>query len=314
MSQKILVGVDGADGGRDAIALARVLAHATHGDITLVHAFPLDIGLGRPATNRLVGELRHDAQALLVREREHAKLPQATPLIPVADMHPARALHRLAEQDHTKIIIVGSTHREGAGRVLLGDVTASTVHGAPCPVAVAPAGFRDTAAELRLIGVGFDGTPDSRAAVQLAEELVCDVSGHLRVLTAFDDTIPVLAPYPAGYAAISVSGENLDARRRDAERILAQVAGDGASDRSGEVLVGEAGAALEAASSDLDALVVGSRDYGPVRRVLLGSTARHLAHHARCPLVIVPRGARVRDEGEPEAAPTGADTPTTVVP
>jgi len=37
--------------------------------------------------------------------------------------------------------------------------------------------------------------------------------------------------------------------------------------------------------------VVGSRSYGPVRRLLLGSTSGKLARHAACPLLVTPRAA-----------------------
>jgi nucleotide-binding universal stress UspA family protein len=42
-------------------------------------------------------------------------------------------------------------------------------------------------------------------------------------------------------------------------------------------------------SGELDLLVCGSRGYGPVRAVMLGSVSRVLAHSARCPLLVVPR-------------------------
>ncbi len=45
--------------------------------------------------------------------------------------------------------------------------------------------------------------------------------------------------------------------------------------------------ACEEAGADL--LVAGSRGYGPVLRVLLGSVSTHLAHHAPCPVLVVPR-------------------------
>ena len=41
----------------------------------------------------------------------------------------------------------------------------------------------------------------------------------------------------------------------------------------------------------VDLLVVGSRGYGPLRRVLLGSTAAALIHHAKYPVIVFPRGA-----------------------
>jgi nucleotide-binding universal stress UspA family protein len=35
--------------------------------------------------------------------------------------------------------------------------------------------------------------------------------------------------------------------------------------------------------------VVGSRGYGPVKRLVLGSTSAYLQRHARCPLLVLPR-------------------------
>ena len=37
-------------------------------------------------------------------------------------------------------------------------------------------------------------------------------------------------------------------------------------------------------------LVVGSRGYGPLRRVLLGSVSTQLVRSAPCPLIVTPRG------------------------
>ncbi|HSS43092.1 MAG TPA: universal stress protein [Solirubrobacterales bacterium] len=45
--------------------------------------------------------------------------------------------------------------------------------------------------------------------------------------------------------------------------------------------------ACEEAGADL--LVAGSRNYGPVRRVLLGSVSTQLMHRAPCPVLVVPR-------------------------
>jgi nucleotide-binding universal stress UspA family protein len=53
--------------------------------------------------------------------------------------------------------------------------------------------------------------------------------------------------------------------------------------------VGDARTILAERSGDLDLLVCGSRGYGPVRSVMLGSVSRALANTARCPLLVVPR-------------------------
>jgi nucleotide-binding universal stress UspA family protein len=60
----------------------------------------------------------------------------------VADSSPARVLHAEAEREAADLIVVGSCHRGAIGGVVLGDVSRSTLHDAPCPVAVAPHGYR----------------------------------------------------------------------------------------------------------------------------------------------------------------------------
>jgi nucleotide-binding universal stress UspA family protein len=57
-------------------------------------------------------------------------------------------------------------------------------------------------------------------------------------------------------------------------------------------------ALLREASQDLRLLVMGSRGYGPARRVLLGSVSAGVVHGAACPVLVVPRGARVPARAE----------------
>ncbi len=53
-------------------------------------------------------------------------------------------------------------------------------------------------------------------------------------------------------------------------------------------------------SASLDLLIVGSRGYGPIGRLVHGSTSKHLARTARCPLLVLAHGADVA--AEPDAA------------
>ena len=48
-------------------------------------------------------------------------------------------------------------------------------------------------------------------------------------------------------------------------------------------------------------LVVGSRGYGPLRRVLLGSVSTELVRSAPCPLIVTPRGMHDTAETAPNA-------------
>jgi nucleotide-binding universal stress UspA family protein len=75
-----------------------------------------------------------------------------------------------------------------------------------------------------------------------------------------------------------------------------------------ETLVGDPAGILRDFSEGLDLLVVGSRGYGPLRAVLLGSVSRRLMTEAHCPVIVVPRGVEAALEaltgnarGEPAA-------------
>ena len=58
-----------------------------------------------------------------------------------------------------------------------------------------------------------------------------------------------------------------------------------------EFVVGDAVAELVRRTEDADLAIVGSRGYGPLRSVLLGSVSAQLVRRASCPVMVVPRGA-----------------------
>jgi nucleotide-binding universal stress UspA family protein len=60
---------------------------------------------------------------------------------------------------------------------------------------------------------------------------------------------------------------------------------------TGRALAGAPGPTIAAACEEAgaDLLVAGSRGYGPVMRVLLGSVSTQLVHTAPCPVLVVPR-------------------------
>jgi nucleotide-binding universal stress UspA family protein len=60
---------------------------------------------------------------------------------------------------------------------------------------------------------------------------------------------------------------------------------------TGALLDGDAATQIAKASEHLDLLVLGSRGYGPLGAVLLGSVSSALVRTARCPVVVIPRSA-----------------------
>jgi nucleotide-binding universal stress UspA family protein len=126
MFKNVLVGVDGREHGRDAIALAFDLIDRD-GQVTIAHV------------HRDEATAREDSHALLEQERDRAGV-QAE-LVSVAGDSPAHGLHQQAEEMEADLLIVGSCHRSKLGRVVLGDDSRGALDGAPCTVAIASSGY-----------------------------------------------------------------------------------------------------------------------------------------------------------------------------
>ena len=201
---------------------------------------------------------------------------------------PARGLQGLAEELEPAILVLGSTHRGRVGRVLVGGTAEHLLHGAPCPVAVAPRGLGAGTVAVRRVGVGFLDTEDGHEALRGALALARRAGARLWLL-AVDEQPPYTSSAIApGYGSPELERIVREERRADLERAAAAVPHGAVAEA--RLLDGPAGRALAEASEDLDLLVCGSRGYGAVGSVLLGSVSHHLVRTAACPLLVVPRG------------------------
>ena len=294
MFNTIVVGVDGREGGRDALFLAERLARMSGADLVALRVLPFDDYYSTRAAPPSFAEVADaDARTELAEELARAGVQARVRL--QGDSSPARALHRVAEEEHAGLIVVGSTHHGRAGRVLAGDHAAGTIHASSCPVAVAPRGFagREWGPVTR-IGVGFDGRPEARQALDLAIGLARDCGATIEV------TSVIGAPIAEVEAGV-YDPEWLEQARADAEEELKTALADADVDVSPGVFAGTAVEELTELSSRVDLLVVGSRAWGPVRRILVGSTAARLMRQAHCPVLVLPRGAATGQPGEQDA-------------
>jgi nucleotide-binding universal stress UspA family protein len=87
---------------------------------------------------------------------------------------------------------------------------------------------------------------------------------------------------------VDVEGEHRLEAESQLRDVVAELEGDVPVEA--EALVGDPAEVLRDFSKGLDLLVVGSRGYGPLRAVLLGSVSRRLMTEAHCPVIVVPRG------------------------
>jgi nucleotide-binding universal stress UspA family protein/RimJ/RimL family protein N-acetyltransferase len=293
MFANIIVGIDGTDGGRDALALAKNLAGPTT-RMVLVTAFPHDEHPTRGTSVGFEDLMRTDTDKAL---SESAGDDPRCRIHAIPDSSPARALHDEAERERADLIVVGSCNHGVLSRVLVGDVSRATLHGSPCPVAVAPHGYRDHApSAIKTIGVGFNGTEESRAALALSVGLATTGKAKLRLLTA--DTSPAsMGPaYMYAYNWSEIDAEN----RLNAELAISTAAENLGVPTETETVATNAGAALEHMSENVDLIVAGSRGWGATHRVVLGSTTDHITHHAHCPVIVVP--SPVTDRPQPSHA------------
>jgi nucleotide-binding universal stress UspA family protein len=295
MFNKVIVGDDGLDGGANALALARAIA--PDAELILASAYPWDETPSRFAQLGYGNLLRDDTVEALHKRRDDADLAGAR-TVAIPDTSPARALQHLAEGEGADLIVAGTASHGAVGRMLLGDVSRDVLHGSPCPVAVAPRGF--ATGRPATIGVAFDFSPESEQALALAIELAAAIGAQvkMREVVAAD-----LWPMMGGYPIINLNDISEELVADAEERMHAKVA-ELHTDVAVEIdaVLGATADRLEQFANSVDLLVCGSRGWGAMRRVVLGSTADRLIHHAACPVLVVPRTANGGTADAPSAA------------
>jgi nucleotide-binding universal stress UspA family protein len=143
--------------------------------------------------------------------------------------------------------------------------------------------------------VGFDGSPEARAALGAARHLAARGGSAIKALFV----LPLQSrPY----------GDPIAHRWPDVAQQIAEDDRhrfDDLESVDAEVRYGRPHEELERFSEALDLLIVGSRSQGALRRMVTGSTSNHLARRPRCPLLVLPR----RATGAPNpAAPASLTT------
>jgi nucleotide-binding universal stress UspA family protein len=244
---------------------------------------------------RTDGDLVDDCSAALEQVEAELRASQVrVNCVRLRSTSAARALQELAEQEDAGLLVLGSARTSGVGRVLAGATAMQLLHGSPCPVAVTPLDW-DAERPPATIGVAYVDSEEGLEALRGAHALARRLGAQLRVVTVVAhkermhfETDPPIAPVVDKRDLVDVEGEH----RLEAESQLRNVVADLDSGVpvEAEALVGDPAEVLRDFSEGLDLLVVGSRGYGPLRAVLLGSVSRRLMAEAHCPVIVVPRG------------------------
>ena len=248
-------------------------------------AVMLGVNLGRPLGAQIVladvvrstgARTDDDLDAAIAQMRVfRADVPEDLPLSYEVIAAPSvlEGLHDLAIEHEADLLVLNPDHRDLVGRALHGgDFASKAISTAPCAVAIASG--RPPTHPPRLIGVGWNGTPESYEALEWATQLAEHSDATVQILRALDARHPEGTEPEAGVRERANELRDLTRQRAQAEATLEW---------------GDAAPLLVGMSRGLDLLVLGSRARGPVGRTVLGSVSNDVLHHAECPVVVLPR-------------------------
>jgi nucleotide-binding universal stress UspA family protein len=293
MFERIVVGFDESEGSRDALALGSALARQLGAELVVAGVVPAPVGgsflpaMPAEAYTHLAEGARLGVERAASETGARAEMVEATSA--------ARGLEELTEQMDGDLLVIGCD-RTAEGTVRAGHKARVLLQGSRCAVALAPVGYRDNATDgsFDLVGAAVDGSPESQRALEAAAEI--SANGTVRLISVATDFAEAWGFWGTTYALAE-----LDEASRDATRKLLDEAEAALPEGSTVEKVMAEGIAADQIRAEsargLDLLCLGSRGYGPLRRVLLGSVSSDLLHEVSCPVLVVPRGSSEHSAG-----------------
>ena len=282
---RLAAAIDLSPSSADAAVLAAAIGGAD-GDVLLTAIEPDLAFLIGPVDEP---RLRHETERLLGNVRS-AYVPDASITVG-KDLSIARGLRRIVDERHRQLLVVGSSRRARPGEAAIGKQTRQLLDHLPCSLAIAARGLAEQPAfTLRRVGVGFDGGPESRQALAAAIGIAAAAGAELVIRGVVDDRIPALAwPYLWFDEVREIWGEVIDHEVRALHKLIDEQTAQLHLTVTTEVTRGRPATSLGDLAHDVQLLVIGSRRWGPMARLLLGGTGEALVDGAGCSLLIVPR-------------------------
>jgi nucleotide-binding universal stress UspA family protein len=286
MYRNIVVGYDRSDQAEDALVLGKLLADASGASLTVGGVF---------LTHTLLGKwdgASQEAEEAYTRELGQAADSVGAEVLTIRSSSPARGLRDLAAETGAELVVVGSPRHSNTGHALAGTLGTKLLHGSPSSLSVAPLGYAGRApAALTEIVVGYDGSQEAQIALRDATALARTSGALLKIVAVAE---PPLNEYEGGDGP----GPGWYELRRELERDMGERLTGAVDTLPADVRVesflvrGQPAAVLvDIARDDGALLMLGSRSYGTLRRVLLGTVATALVRTAHCPMVVHPRPA-----------------------
>jgi nucleotide-binding universal stress UspA family protein len=294
---RVVVGVDGSPGSRDALVYALTTAAQRGADLDVVSSYLVNlvwtggVPLEVPDVEAIRADTESRAQGLVDDVRRDPSAVGA-PGVDAVDVRlvacEGRAVPELLKRSaDADLLVVGSRGRSGVRSAVLGSVALHCATHARCPVVVVHP--LASVADLPRVVVGVDGSTESRAALVAALAEAGRIGAEVEVVATY-------FPTDSWTDATLVLVQSVETIRADLERrteklvadvVLAEAATGGAPPVRTTICEGPAAEVLLERARSAQLLVVGSRGRGAIRGLLLGSVALACAMHAPGPVMLV---------------------------
>lgn len=268
---ELIVGFDDTPQGRDALALGMQMAEAYQFRVTVASVYPGDDHGLTVAVNdsHWVRKVRGVAEQKLDVARTILEGGRDVEFRALGPGSAARLLYEYAEQENPYAVVVGSSSRAAFGRLAPGSTVERLLHGVSRPVLVAPRGYHEVTTLSGPVAVAYDGGPEAEHAAEMAADLAKKAQASVRLVAVADRS----------------SRAGLEQQMK---AVLDRVGVSGSTeviDDSGSV----SDVLADLPGEPPSILVCGSRGYGPMRQVFLGSVSIKVVRHAAYPVMVVPR-------------------------
>ncbi|MCX7601902.1 MAG: universal stress protein [Meiothermus sp.] len=308
MFRKILIAVDESScserAGRVGLAFAKKLGAqvlVTH----VLKAPPAYWGLVVPSET-----IKRRAEEILAPWAELGRQMQLDLRTePMHDDDIAEGIVYLANRSQCDLIVMGTHGREGLGRMLLGSVAERVSRLAKMPVMLVRGDgqVEPSTGLFERILAPVDGSEAGRPAFKMADQLATILDAELQILHVVPPLpAPMVGPYVGNMTAFNWE-DTLRAMEEQGEAIVENARKLAKAPRIKTALLKaqtrrEADVIVDfARDSRADLIVMGTHGRTGLERLLLGSVAEGVAHHAPVPLLLVRPVPAASDVSQAEA-------------
>lgn len=281
MFKRILVPLDGTPESAVALPLARTVARATGGRISL-----LRVASGRPSVD--VHEATAAAQEYLNAVADELGRDELGASCSVRTGDVAGAILGEIRTEDADLVVLATHGRSGLTRAVLGSVTEDVITHSPVPVlTLRPGGKRIS--HLRTVLVAVDGTAGSATALQPAIDLARCTGARLVLLEVVEPLLLWASPETA-YVDDQWEQDAVKGAKAYIGSLVPRLRANGV-EAAGRVETGPAGSTIRDVAREIDAdmIIASTRAHQGMARTFLGSVTDQIVRRSKRPVLVVRR-------------------------